>query len=231
MFKKNTFWRSYLQVLIGTVVLSISAFLPWYAKLIVAIIALWVFKKYNKPFDEQPANYNGVFFLCFIPLFIYLITVTGTLNIDIPFGKAVTYAITALSSTLWRQLFIIGLGVSILGKTDGRKLSYKDSITLVGAYTISGIYEGISVYLLILCAVGFITLGLLMITRSMDIPIAVALLFEIISTYGKYFILQPALNTFERTCLTLACGVIALIFGAWLFHEYSLIEEKGEYNG
>ena len=231
MFKKNTFWRSYLQVLIGTVILSLVAFLPWYAKLIVAALALWAFKKYNKPFGEQPVSDDGVFFLCFIPMLIYLTIISGTLNIKLEFGTAVAYALTALGSTLWRQLFIIGLVVTILSKTDGSKLSYRDAITIVGAYTISGIYEGLSVYLLILCGVGFITLGLYMITRSLDLSIAVALLFEIITTYGRYFVLQPIFNTFERTCMLLACGCIILTFGAWLYRKYSLIEERGEYNG
>lgn len=231
MLKKNTFWRSYLQVLIGTIVLSLSAFLPWFAKLIVAGVALWAFKKYNKPFGEQPISDNRVFFLCFIPMLIYLHFAGGTLNSSVGFGSSVAFALSALGSTLWRQLFIIGLGVSILGKTSGSKLSYRDVITLVGAYTISGIYEGFTPYLLILCGVGLITLGLYMITRSLDTPIAVALLFEIISTYSHHFILQPTFNTFTRSCLTLACGGLVLIFGAWMYREYSLIVEEGEYNG
>ena len=231
MLKKNTFWRSYSQVLIGTVVMSLSAFLPWFAKLIVAGVALWAFKKYNKPFGEQPVSDNRVFFLCFIPMLIYLHFTGGSLNTNIGFGTSVALALSTLGSTLWRQLFIIGLGVSILGKTDGNKLSFRDAITLVGAYTISGIYEGFTPYLLITCGVGFITLGLYMITRSLDTPIAIALLFEIISVYNRNFILQPTFNTITRTYIALACGGIVLIFGAWMYREYSLIAEEGEYNG
>ena len=231
MLKKNTFWRSYSQVLIGTVVLSLSAFLPWFAKLIVAGVALWAFKKYNKPFDEQPISDNRVFFLCFIPMLFYLRISGGMLNSGIGFGTSVELALSALSSTLWRQLFIVGLGVSMLGKTNQDKLSYRDIITLVGAYTISGIYDGFTPYLLILCGVGLITLGLYKITRSLDTPIAVALLFEIINSYSNNFILQPTFNTFTRTCLTLACGGLVLIFGAWMYRQYSLIVEEGEYNG
>ncbi|MBQ0015128.1 MAG: hypothetical protein MJ111_03465 [Clostridia bacterium] len=231
MLKKNTFWRSYSQLLIGTVVMSLSAFLPWFAKLIAAGVALWAFRKYNKPFGEQPVSDNRVFFLCFIPMLIYLHFTGGMLNTDVGFGTSVALALSTLGSTLWRQLFIIGLGVSILGKTDGSKLSYRDAITIIGAYTISGIYEGFTPYLLVTCGVGFIALGLYMITRSLDTPIAVALLFEIISTYNQHFVLQPTFNLVTRTYITLACGGIVLIFGAWMYREYSLIAEEGEYNG
>lgn len=229
--KKNTFWRSYFCLIIGTVVLSLTAFLPWFAKLIAACIALWAFKKFNKPFGEQPVGNNRVFFLSFVPILIYLILASGTLNSSISFSTSLTLAASALGSSLWRQLFIVGLGVSLLGKTDGSKISYREIITIVGAYTISGIYEGFTPHLLIMCGIGFITLGLYMLTRSLDTSIAIALLFEIIKTYSDNFVLQPTFSIKTHTYLTLACGILTIIFGLWIFYDNSLIAKRGNNNG
>ena len=238
---KNEFWRSYAILFGGGAGLSLLLALGdtlegalangiygvalKVALVVVLYILLWKFDKQK----IEPRSANLVMLATIVPVVFNVFCYHGPLDLKIPYKSLILLAVSVVATVLAEELFFRRIGVMLFRKTPDHKITITEATSLVGAYTIMGLFQGFGLNIVMSFAIAVLTLALYLLTDSIDLPLTFHLLISLTTQLYITFSSAPS-STVGTAFPALYLGLAALIFliGYGIIRDYQLLDSQSE---
>ena len=232
---KKEFWQSYAALFAGGIVLAIILkVFTGYAALaarIVVIIALLIIIKKCEVIKEEPRNAHLTFIICLLPVFYATFCFYGPLNRIVPFTSVLLVLVTVILTVLCEELFFRKVGVMLWQKTENFVPSLAEAVALVGAPTVASIVNGFDLNIVWTFGISVLSLALYLLTKSIDLSIAIHLLLAVTQQLYTTFSTLPHLISGEYFQIIFAsAGIIVALFGYAIIKDNCLMQMPSEEN-
>lgn len=232
---KKDFWQSYTAIFGGGIVLAILLkCFTGYAALavrIVIIIALLIIIKKCEVLKEEPKSANLAFIICILPVFYATFCFYGPLDRLVPIKSAALVLATVITTVLCEELFFRKIGVMLWKKTENFVPSLAEIIALVGAPTVASIINGFGANIVWTFGISVLSLALYLLTKSIDLSIAIHLLLAATAQFYTTFSTLPHLITGEYFPVVYAsAGIILALMGYAIIKDNCLMQMPSEEN-